>query len=210
MSCIAWNCRGLGNLRTGRELVKIIRAKDPSIVFLAETMVDDVRLEIVQSNIGFDHRWVVPREGRGGGLVLFWKATINLTIEDSNKSYIDAFINKNSENEWRLMGFYGKLELARRFEAWNKLKNLNKHSKMPWLCVGDFNEITRLDEKVGGAIKTHNQMQLFHDVIDKCRFMDLGFVGPKFTWNKHFENGNSIWERLDRGLAINNWFLRFP
>ena len=71
MSCIAWNCRGLGNLRTGRELVKIIRAKDPSIVFLAETMVDDVRLEIVQSNIGFDHRWVVPREGRGGGLVIF-------------------------------------------------------------------------------------------------------------------------------------------
>ena len=153
MSCIAWNCRGLGNLRTGRELVKIIQAKDPSIVFLAETMVDDVRLQIVQSNIGFDHRWVVPREGRGGGLVLFWKATINLTIEDSNKSYIDAFINKNSENEWRLMGFYGKLELARRFEAWNKLKNLNTHPEMPWLCVGDFNEITRLDEEVRGALE---------------------------------------------------------
>ena len=101
MSCVAWNCRGLGQLCIGRELVKIIRAKDPSIVFLSKTMVDDVRLEIVQSNIGFDHRRVVSREGRGGGLVLFWKATINLTIEDFNKSYIDAFIDKNLENEWR-------------------------------------------------------------------------------------------------------------
>ena len=158
MSCIAWNCRGLRNLHTGRELVKIIQAKDPSIVFLAETMVDDVRLEIVQSKIGFDHHWVVPREGRGGGLVLFWKENINLTIEESNKSYIDAFIDKNSENEWRLTGFYGKLEIARRFDAWNKLRNLNTNLETPWLCIGDFNQITRLDEKVGGAIRTHNQM----------------------------------------------------
>ena len=71
MSCIAWNCCGLRNLHTRRELVKIIRAKDPSIVFLVETMVDDVGLEIVQSKIGFDHHWVVLREGRGGGLVIF-------------------------------------------------------------------------------------------------------------------------------------------
>ena len=70
MSCIAWNCCGLRNLHTTKELVKIIRAKDPSIVFLVETMVDDVRLEIVQSKIGFDHHWVVLREGRGGGLVI--------------------------------------------------------------------------------------------------------------------------------------------
>ena len=47
MSCLAWNCLGLGNLRTGRELDEIIRAKDPSVVFLAETVTDDARLEVV-------------------------------------------------------------------------------------------------------------------------------------------------------------------
>ena len=39
--------------------------------------------------------------------------------------------------------------------------------------------------------------------------MDLGNVGSKFTWERHFENGISIWERLDRGLANNGWFLKF-
>ena len=53
-------------------------------------------------------------------------------------------------------------------------------------------------------------MQLFRDEIDECRFIDLGYVGPKFTWSRHFENDKSTWERLDRGLAINNWFLKFP
>lgn len=52
-------------------------------------------------------------------------------------------------------------------------------------------------------------MHLFGEVIDECNFMDLGFVGPKYTWSKHFDNGVSNWERLDRELANNSWFLKF-
>ncbi|XP_050259968.1 uncharacterized protein LOC126705053 [Quercus robur] len=210
MSCLAWNCRGLGNLRTGRELVDIIRAKDPSVVFLAETLTDDARLELVQRNIDFDHRWVVPREGRSGGLALFWKSIVNLKVESSHRYFIDATIDKGTEGEWRLIGFYGEPETTRRWEAWDKLRQLNSHLGVPWLCLGDFNEITKQEEKVGGAIRPHNQMQLFRDVIDECSFMDLGYVGLNFTCSKHFANGNSIWERLDRGLATNGWFLKFP
>ena len=56
MSCLAWNYRELGNLRTGRELVEIKQAKDPSIVFVAETLTDDTRLEIIQKSIKHDHQ----------------------------------------------------------------------------------------------------------------------------------------------------------
>ena len=47
MSYLAWNCRELWNLRTGKELIEIVQAKDPAIVFLAETLTDDARLEFV-------------------------------------------------------------------------------------------------------------------------------------------------------------------
>lgn len=50
-------------------------------------------------------------------------------------------------------------------------------------------------------------MQLFRDVIDECGFMDLGFSSQRFTWSKHFRDGHSIWERLDRGLANNSFFF---
>ena len=73
--------------------MEIIRAKDPVVVLLAETFTDDARLEFVQSSTGFDHRWVVPRVGRSGGLVLYWKASVNLTVEDSDRYYIDVVIN---------------------------------------------------------------------------------------------------------------------
>ena len=52
-------------------------------------------------------------------------------------------------------------------------------------------------------------MQGFRDVLDECGFMDLGFVGPMFTWHKHFEN-YTVWERLDRAVATNDWFSMFP
>ena len=39
--------------------------------------------------------------------------------------------------------------------------------------------------------------------------MDLGFEGSKFTWSKHFDSGVSIWERLDRCVVNNSWFMRF-
>ena len=129
MSCLAWNCRELGNLGTGKELVEIVREKDPAVVFLAKTLTDDTRLEFVQSSIGFNHRWVVPRVGRSGGLVLYWRASVNLKVEGSDRYYIDAMIDKNSKNEWRLTGFYGEPDTARRHEARNKLRNLNSQPK---------------------------------------------------------------------------------
>ena len=52
-------------------------------------------------------------------------------------------------------------------------------------------------------------MQLFRDVIDECGFIDLGFIGSQFTWQKHFLDGHSIQERLDQGLANNDWFMQF-
>ncbi|KAL0010115.1 hypothetical protein SO802_005223 [Lithocarpus litseifolius] len=210
MNCLVWNCRGLGNLRTGKELGDLIWPKDPSVVFLAETLAEEARLDTVQRSIDYEHKWVVPKEGRGGGLVLFWKSTVNLEVIDSSQYYIDTWIDRGSEHEWRFTGFYGELDTSRRVEAWDSLRTLNHHPQISWLCAGDFNELTRQEEKLGGAIRQHRQMQLFRDVIDECGFLDLGFVGNRFTWSKHFEDGHSIWEQLDRGLANDAWFLKFP
>ncbi|KAL0006196.1 hypothetical protein SO802_013757 [Lithocarpus litseifolius] len=130
-------------------------------------------------------------------------------VVGSHKYYIDAVINENGSDEWRFTDFYGEPDAAKRNEAWAKLRSLNSNQNTTWLCAGDYNEITRQEEKRGGALRSFNQMQLFRDVIDECGLIDLGFVGPKYTWSKHFESGQSIWERLDRGLATNNWFLLF-
>lgn len=55
MNLIVWNCHGLGNLRAGKEPEALIQAKDPFVVFLADTWADETRLREVQRNIKFDN-----------------------------------------------------------------------------------------------------------------------------------------------------------
>ena len=52
-------------------------------------------------------------------------------------------------------------------------------------------------------------MQLFRDIMDVCRFIDLGYKGNPFTWKKYFRDGQTLWEKLDKGLANNEWLLRY-
>ena len=85
-------------------------------------------------------------------MVLLWKEDIQIIVEDSSKYCINVLVEKNTPQEWRFTGFYGKPITTRRHEAWTKIQTLNNRPHIPWLCAGDFNEITRQEEKVGGAI----------------------------------------------------------
>ena len=46
------------------------------------------------------------------------------------------------------------------------------------MCAGDFNKITKQDEKLGGALRSHNQMQLFRKVIDECSLWIWALLVP--------------------------------
>ena len=150
MSCLVWNCRGLGNPCTKNKLVEMVRAKDSFVVFIAEAWANEARLNNVKRKIQFENMFIIPRTSRGGGLVLFWRSSIVVTVEWSDKNHIDAIINKDMEDEWRFTGFYGEPETFRRIESWNLLQSLNQKFQTPWLCAGDFNELIRSDENLGG------------------------------------------------------------
>ena len=73
MSWLCWNVRGLGSLRTLRELEVVSQAKDPVAMFLAEMWAEEARLRRLCSDLKFDHCWVGPNAGKTGFLVLLWK-----------------------------------------------------------------------------------------------------------------------------------------
>ena len=71
MSIMCWNCRGLGNRQTVQELGDIIRAQDPTVVFLAETWLVEARLAGIRDSLQFGHYHCVSKVNHGGGLALF-------------------------------------------------------------------------------------------------------------------------------------------
>jgi ribonuclease HI len=209
MNCISWNCRGLGNQGTVQELARIMRIKDPSVLFLSETWMDDDRLELLHCRFHFSNKFVVKRINKGGGLVLFWKHDISLAIQSYSLSHIDTIIDGISEAPWRFTCFYGAPETHLRENSWNLLRTLSRQFSLPWCCAGDFNEIVRSSEKKGFRNHSENQMQKFRDVIDECGFIDLGYRGSPFTWCNNRRGVSTTWLRLDRYMATNDWVLRF-
>ena len=67
-------------------------------------------------------------------------------------------MNKENDNAWRFIGFYGEPITHLRHESWSLLRDLNNRMSPPWLCSGDFIELVGHSKKLGGANKNQNQM----------------------------------------------------
>ena len=210
MNILSWNCRGLRNPQTEQELGDLIRAHSPSIVFVAETWLKKARLISLRDKWKFDGMIDFSREGRGGGVAVFWKKEMDFSVDTYSPNHIDAVINKGKEGEWRFTGFYSEPDTNSHFISWATLRRLKSKFSLTWSCAGDFNEIIRAHEKLGGRQRPNRQMEEFGDVLDECGFQDLAYCGNKFTWcNRHGE-GHTMWERLDRAVGTTKWLSMFP
>ena len=113
----------------------------------------------------------MPRKNLGGGLALLWPNDINLHI----RRYIDTVINPRIDGAWHFTGFYRAPKVANQEDSLSILHHLASQLDLPWLCIGDFNETTKVEEKFGCAIRPEKQMQDFRDCQDFYGFKDLGF-----------------------------------
>jgi exonuclease III len=211
MSLLSWNCRGLGNPRAVRDLRQLVKAKRPVLVFVMETKLCNKNVDYLRIKFGFDHVFKVDSVGRSGGLLLMWKEDIRVVIQNYSRRHINAVISMGPGGfEWKFTGFYGHPEVARRKESWALMRHLAIFNPIPWLCVGDFNEIFNFTELKGATNKTRRQMRDFEEVIEDCHLSDLGFIGPKFTWSNGRGGRALTKERLDRALANVEWRSLFP
>ena len=185
MNCLAWNCHGLGNPGTVQEIARLVRAQDPSIMFLIETWQDDGPLERLCCQLQFANKFVVKSRNKGGGLCLLWKNEVKLRVQSFSHSHIDAFVCENQPDAWCLTSFYGAPETHLREELWTLLRRFNSQSALPWCFLGDFNELVRVEQKQGRLSRLENQIQRFRDVLDDCDFINLGYSSSSYTWTNN-------------------------
>ncbi|XP_042939562.1 uncharacterized protein LOC122274604 [Carya illinoinensis] len=210
MNCLAWNCRGLGNPRTVRELHFLVKEKVPRMIFLSETKCKRNKAEKVRNRLGYECSFVVDSIGRSGGLVMMWKQELSAELHTYSNNHISVLVTvEGAATPWHVTGFYGNPVVEKRRESWELLKLLKPVSNGPWLCMGDFNEILCNEEKEGATPKPFSQMERFREALYECGLIDLGFIGTKFTWSNKREGEGFTKERLNRGFCNNSWTQLF-
>lgn len=131
-----------------------------------------------------------------------WTEEVELSIQNYSRCHIHAIVEPTvGKPPWKFTSFYGHPEPHKRHEVWGLLRHLADLSPEPWVCLGDFNEIVDMSEKIGGRERASGQMEVFRHTLLYCTLSDLGGYGPKFTWQNEQEGEYFIQERLDRGVA---------
>jgi exonuclease III len=141
----------LGNASAVRGLLDLQKRESPDILFLSETKMDWRRIERFRWSLQMPNVVVKDCMGYSGGLALFWKRDVDITIKSISKYHIDALVKEEDGWVWRLTGIYGEPKAEGKGKTWRILRTLNNLYKKPWLCLGDFNEILFGHEKEGAA-----------------------------------------------------------
>ncbi|XP_075647222.1 uncharacterized protein LOC142618104 [Castanea sativa] len=181
MNIICWNCRGTSNPRFKPTLNDLISIHTDTI-------------------------------GYAGGLWLLWKSEgVEVIQLAKTEQEIHVIIKvRSSDLSWVLTCIYASPRLVERKLLWGNLSNVASLHSLPWLMLGDFNEVLSINDKSGGNLVNMNRALRFKDCLDFCGMIDLGFHGARLTWVNKNEVGHFIQERLDRAFANSAWSNLYP
>ncbi|KAJ8624646.1 hypothetical protein MRB53_033176 [Persea americana] len=137
------------------------------------------------------------------------KASSKVNLLSYARNFIDVEVEVDGLGKWRMTGYYGYPETNRRRDSWNLLRVLSSSSSLPWVCLGDFNDLLAANEKRGKRDHPNWLLQGFKSAITDSGLIDLGMEGYRFTWERFTwerSRGTVDWveEKLDRVFASAN------
>ncbi|KAL4280467.1 hypothetical protein GQ457_03G024890 [Hibiscus cannabinus] len=141
----------------------------------------------IYRSLGYPNGIEVSSVGRSGGLALGWKNTCTSSLRSFSLRHIYFFLNDDSDGlSWHYMGFYGAVKESNRMDSWNLIRHLNDCPDIPWLVIGDFNEILYAYEKQEESCENEIQQlwenSLVH-ILSRLECMKKG-LDSWFKWIK--------------------------
>lgn len=152
---------------------------------------------------------MVNARGFLGGLIILWNDEADLQIDWKSQNVIVCTVNGvDCFGTWRLYGCYGPCKFSEKRVFWENLQNTIHSEQLPWVLLGDLNEILDLSEKLGGK-DIRGQTLFLKRFLQETGTIDLGFVGHRFTWTRRVDNRIIMKERLDRVVANFQWVQNY-
>ncbi|XP_016182610.1 uncharacterized protein LOC107624669 [Arachis ipaensis] len=210
MIIFSWNARGAASPNFTRVLKEYVSQYKPNLVAIQETRCSGTVAQKAIKKTGFNFNLVIDAQGFSGGIWLMWNNP-NLSIQEisRNEQALHISVSYNLR-KWFLTIVYANPNEERKRELRNYIANLVPTMNCPWMLCRDFNDISNISEKKGGAPPNLARIRCFRDCMDSCGFMDLGFQGTRFTWRGPIWQGRErVFKRLDKAISNPDWRICF-
>ena len=212
MNILMLNDRGALNLDFKKRIFEMAMDHHPSIMVITETRVGGDRAEKIIDRLPFDGFFTTNTIGYASGLWILWnKEDVEISLLALMEQEIHSTVKVHASNlSWLFFTIYASPRLAERRILWCNIEEVGCLHTLPWLMIGDFNEVLYGEDKFGGNQVNINWAMEFKACLDSCSFVDLGFAGPKYTWANKRQLTDLILEMIDRCFANPLWRVLYP
>ncbi|XP_008782101.1 uncharacterized protein LOC103701716 [Phoenix dactylifera] len=207
MKVLLWNCRGAGKPSFAPAFRRVVQQHNPDICVVLETRLSGQSLQkarrAVPRSWGF---YSVESQGLSGGIIVTWaQGPCKVDIFHVCTQEVIMVISEGSMRPWVFAAVYASTDFRVRRILWEEVSQLISLD-YPMLVAGDFNCITDPSEKMGGRPFTYERkITEFQDFLTSTGLIDLGFLGPRYTWCNNQQGRARVWERLDRAYGTAGW-----
>ncbi|CAL9217216.1 unnamed protein product [Arabidopsis halleri] len=149
-----------------------------------------------------------------GRIWVCWNNDVSITPILKSAQHVSCFIMVINYGVRFLCSFvYASNFVVDRRALWADLCHLKTtvlQPHLPWIVLGDFNEILSMTDHSRAMDYTFNTtgMRDFQNTVSFCELGDLSSAGPNFTWINN-QDSNPIGKKMDKALVTSDWLNCF-
>ncbi|XP_074265958.1 uncharacterized protein LOC141588413 [Silene latifolia] len=125
-------------------------------------------------------------------------------------NFIILLVEKYNGRFWYIVLFYGAPSVHMRASGFLDLEQWIDTCKLPFLIVGDFNQVDYQCDKLSASQQPIEGAEEFNLWKLRNELVDIPFKGPRFTWCNNRKGEKRVYERLDKAMGSKDWLSLFP
>ena len=168
-------------------------------------------MNIVRQCLGtkYENFFYLPAVGTRGGILVARDAAVTRLSNPhyTNHTLTALVMCPKDERPWWLTCVYGPQEEVDKVVFLQDLVDIRDLHAGPWLVEGDFNLISREEDK-SNALINHRMMGRFRAKLNFLELKELYLNGRRYTWSN--ERQMATLEKIDHVFVSNEWDEAYP
>ncbi|XP_058726404.1 uncharacterized protein LOC131597745 [Vicia villosa] len=183
----------------------------PDILVIVETRVKRNNASGIRNKLRVHDSYLDNYDNHYNGRIwISWnnrKYDIKMVRETDQLLHCGVYDSRGDFLYW-LTTIYALNQLDKRKVLWRDIDGISANQSGPWCLIGDFNNVIKAQDKVGGRLVSDVEVRDLKEMMDNTGLAELDSVGEYYTWsNKHVYG--IIYSRIDHVLGNIDWLTAY-